>query len=372
MSLVQTKSNPAESRGPIREVGIVVFPDFQVLDVTGPLAVFDSASQLLLKEGILAERAYRTTVLAITAGPVQSSAGLSFLADRAYQDWNGVRDTLLVAGGYGAEAAGTDNKLVAWLAEAAGRVRRMGSICTGALLLAKAGLLEGRHATTHWAWCAKLAAAYPSVTVDPDAIYVQDGNVFTSAGVTSGMDLALALVEQDWGRELALKVARWLVMFAKRPGGQSQFSAHLAAQVAERPPIRALQNWILDHLSEDLSVPALAERAAMSPRNFARVFLGETRTTPAAFVETARLEASRRKLEETTLSIQAVAHACGFGNAERLRRTFQRRLGVAPQDYRDRFRSASGSTATAATPPVISMMHVSEDITPRGREGTLS
>jgi transcriptional regulator GlxA family with amidase domain len=212
-------------------------------------------------------------------------------------------------------------------------------VCTGAFLLAKAGLLDGRRATTHWASCAELARRYPDTRVEPDPIFVRDGNVFTSAGVTAGMDLTLALVEDDLGREVALEAARWLVVFLKRPGGQAQFSAQLAAQTADRAPLRELQAWIPDHLDEDLSVAALARRACMSDRNFARAFRRETGMTPAAYVEAARVERARIALESGDLAVEEVARQAGFGTVETMRRAFRRRVGVSPINYRARFRT---------------------------------
>jgi transcriptional regulator GlxA family with amidase domain len=219
------------------------------------------------------------------------------------------------------------------------RVRRFGSVCTGAFILAEAGLLDGRRATTHWGSCALLAQRYPRVSVDPNPIFVRDGNVYTSAGVTAGMDLALALVEEDHGHEVALGVARELVLFLRRPGGQSQFSAQLAVQSADRAPLRDLQAWIADNLGGDLSVPALAAHAAMSPRNFARVFTQEVGVTPARFVEQARVEAACRRLEESANGVDAIAAECGFGSTESMRRAFLRRLRVPPSAYRHRFAS---------------------------------
>jgi transcriptional regulator GlxA family with amidase domain len=219
------------------------------------------------------------------------------------------------------------------------RVRRLGSVCSGAFLLAEAGLLDGRRATTHWGWCKVLAERHPAVRVDPDPIFVRDGNVYTSAGVTAGMDLALALVEEDHGRALALQVARQLVLFLRRPGGQSQFSAQLAVQSADREPLRDLQAWIAEHPGLDLSVPSLARRVAMSPRNFARVFARELGTTPARFVERVRVEAARRRLEESAHGVDMVAAECGFGTAESMRRAFLRTLHVPPSAYRSRFRT---------------------------------
>jgi len=247
-------------------------------------------------------------------------------------------DTLLVAGGRGTAAALRDRPLIAWLRSMAPRVRRVGSVCSGSFLLAEAGLLDGRRATTHWGWCDTLAKQYPAVTVAPDPIFVRDGNVYTSAGVTAGMDLALALVEEDHGRALALEVARQLVMFLRRPGGQSQFSAQLAVQSADREPLRELQAWITEHPDADLSVPTLARRVAMSPRNFARVFTREVGMTPARFVESVRVEAARRRLEESAHGVDSVATACGFGTAESMRRAFLRIVRVPPAAYRHRFR----------------------------------
>jgi transcriptional regulator GlxA family with amidase domain len=230
---------------------------------------------------------------------------------------------------------------VRWVRAMAPRVRRLGSVCSGSFVLAEAGLLDGRRATTHWEWCATLAERYPAVTVASDPIFVRDGKIYTSAGVTAGMDLALALVEEDHGRELALEVARQLVMFLRRPGGQSQFSAQLAAQTADREPLRDLQSWISEHPEADLSVPALARRVAMSPRNFARVFTREVGMTPARFVESVRVEAARRRLEESASGVDSVAAACGFGTAESMRRAFLRIVRVPPAAYRHRFRAAT-------------------------------
>jgi transcriptional regulator GlxA family with amidase domain len=247
----------------------------------------------------------------------------------------------LVAGGLGTRTALDDRALINGIRRLAPRVRRLGSVCSGSFLLAEAGVLDGRRATTHWMWCDSMAQRYPRVQVDPDPIFVRDGNVWTSAGVTAGMDLALALVEDDLGRDVALHTARQMVLFLRRPGGQSQFSAQLAAQAADRQPLRELQAWIVDHPDADCSVPALAQRVAMSPRNFARVFLREIGLTPAQYVERVRVEAARRRLEDSTDGVDAIAATCGFGTAETMRRTFLRHVRVAPSDYRTRFRAAS-------------------------------
>jgi transcriptional regulator GlxA family with amidase domain len=252
-------------------------------------------------------------------------------------------DTLVVAGGTGVLALEGDEPFLERLRTLAGRSRRVAGVCTGAFLLAAAGLLEGRRATTHWASCALLARRHPGTVVDPDPIFVRDGDLITSAGVTAGMDLALALVEEDLGRDVALATARWLVLFLKRPGGQAQFSAQLAAQVADREPLRELQEWLPDNLGEDLSVPALARRACMSERNFARAFRGETGMTPAAYVEMARVESARIALETSNVPVETVARQAGFGTVETMRRAFRRRVGVSPNSYRGRFRSEAAA-----------------------------
>ena len=239
----------------------------------------------------------------------------------------------------GARAPEQDEALVGWVREAAARSRRVASVCTGAFLLARAGLLDGRRATTHWASCADLAKRYPAITVEPDPIFVRDGDVYSSAGVTAGMDLALALVEEDLGREVALEAARWLVVFLKRPGGQAQFSAQLAAQTADRAPLRELQAWIPDHLDERPVGGGARPPRRMSDRNFARAFRRETGVTPAAYVEAARVERARIALESGDLPVEEVARQAGFGTVETMRRAFSRRVGVSPADYRARFRT---------------------------------
>jgi transcriptional regulator GlxA family with amidase domain len=314
----------------VRRILIAAFPGVQTLDVLGPAEVFGTANQLARKE------AYEVRVVASHPGRLETS---SVPLHTEPLSATGPIDTLLVPGGRGRRAAVEDERLMAWLVDAAGRARRVASVCTGAFLLARAGLLDGRRATTHWAWCAELAQRHPRVQVERDPIFVRDGNVFTSAGVTAGVDLALALLEEDMGRELALEVARWLVVFLKRPGGQAQFSAQLATQMAERQPLRELQAWLPDHLDEDLSVPALARRACMSERNFARAFRDETGMTPAAYVEAARIESARIALESGKLPVETIARQTGFGTVETMRRAFRRRVGVSPGSYRSRFRS---------------------------------
>jgi transcriptional regulator GlxA family with amidase domain len=249
-------------------------------------------------------------------------------------------DTLVVAGGLGARDGITDSALLDWVRRASRQARRTVSICTGAYLLAAAGLLDDRQATTHWEYCDALATAYTDVHVEPDPVFIRDGDVWTSAGITAGIDLTLALVEDDLGPEIALAVARQLVVFLKRPGGQSQFSSVLSAQQAARPQLRELQAWIAGHLDGDLSVTTLAERAIMSERSFSRAFRREVGQTPAAYVETLRIEHARALLESGSPSLEAVAQSAGFASTEILRRAFHRRVGVSPADYRERFRTA--------------------------------
>jgi transcriptional regulator GlxA family with amidase domain len=313
---------------------VVAFEGVQALDVVGPVEV-------LTRGGRLAERPYDIEVVASDRGPLRTSSGLDWHVARSITEVRGPLDTLLVAGGDGTADALGDRRLVTGIARLARRSRRVASVCTGAFLLAEAGLLDGRRATTHWDACRALQRRYPAVEVDPEPIFVRDGHVLTSAGVTAGMDLALALVEEDHGAEVALATARRLVMYVQRPGGQAQFSAPLRAQAegaAARHPIREVQRHVTQHPAADASVEALAARAAMSPRHFARAFAAEVGTTPARWVESVRVEAARLLLETTDRTVDAVAAAAGFGSAETLRRAFLRHLRVAPSDYRKRFR----------------------------------
>jgi transcriptional regulator GlxA family with amidase domain len=309
----------------------------QSLDVIGPVEVFDAASRIA--EGAGRPERYAVSVVTPGGGDVALSNGLRLGAE-PLPSRRAALDTLLVAGGEGARRLRDGDAAITWLRTTAPRARRVASVCTGAFALATAGLLDGRRATTHWAWCASLAREHRGVEVDADPIYVRDGDVWTSAGVTAGMDLALALVEDDLGHEIALEAARWLVLFLKRPGGQSQFSAGLAAQAAAREPLRDLQAWLAGHLDADLSVPALAARACLSERHFARAWRAETGLTPAAYVEALRVERARALLEDGQ-GVDAVARAAGFASAEVLRRVFHRRLGVGPSAYRERFRTAA-------------------------------
>ncbi|MFG1945209.1 GlxA family transcriptional regulator [Nonomuraea sp. NPDC048826] len=307
-------------------VVFLIYPDFQILDLTGPHEVFHQAGT------------YEIETVAVDGGPVRASGGLAVHPTGTVADCDGDIDTLVVVGGYGNVDACADARLVGWVREAAERSRRVASVCSGAFVLAAAGLLDGRRAATHWSSCDQLARMHPSVTVEPDPLFVQDGNVWTSAGVTAGIDLALALVEEDLGADTARRIARHLVMFVQRPGGQAQFSAQLAVQRPAREPLRDLLAWITAYPDQDLTVPALARRAGMSERNLTRVFTAETGRTPGAFVESVRLEAARRLLETTDATLDAVARACGFGTVETLHRSFKRSLRVTPGQYRRHFR----------------------------------
>jgi transcriptional regulator GlxA family with amidase domain len=332
-----------------RRIVVVAFPQAKLLDVTGPCEVFVDANGVGDDAARPGQR-YGVEVVSLAPGPVETSSGVSLIAHRGYAECGGPIDTLLIAGGPGAERAAEHTGLINWLRRVIPNVRRVGSVCTGAFVLAATGALDGRHATTHWAWCDQLSRRHPEIALDPERIFVRDGSVYTSAGVTAGMDLALALVEEDFGHRLALQVAQNLVLYLRRPGGQSQFSTHLRLQATDHEPVRDLQGWMSEHLDADLTVPALAERLHMSPRNFARVFRRETGSTPTAFVEQLRLEGARRRLEESRADVARIARECGFGSADVLRRAFLRALCVTPTEYRQRFEARS-ETAEAAPVP---------------------
>ena len=315
---------------------MLVYDGAQILDITGPLEVFARTARWLKDHGRTSGLAYTVEIVAEQPGIVTTSSGLQLVVKRS---WRQVRslDTLLVTGGIGYREAADNVPLLEWIVRQSNIAHRVGSICTGAFILASAGLLDGERATTHWGYCEQLSEYCPETSVEADAIYVRSGDVYTSAGVTAGMDLALALVEEDWGRDVALAVARELVLFLKRPGGQSQFSTFLSAQETGSERFRKLQLWVLENLASDLSVSALAERVAMSPRNFARAFAAEVGQTPGKFVQQARLETARRVLEETNLHVDQIAWRCGYNSPETMRRAFAKYLRVSPGDYRHRF-----------------------------------
>jgi transcriptional regulator GlxA family with amidase domain len=322
-------------------VVLAAFEGVQMLDVVGPADVLDAATRVLGGKG-----GYRMVVATPNGEPVRGSAGLRLGADIGLGQvrLRGV-DTLIVAGGLQIDDALADPRLAPAVRRIAGGARRTCSVCTGAFLLAEAGLLEGRAATTHWAFCGQLARRHPGVRVEPDRIFVRDGQVATSAGLTAGMDLALALVEEDHGPEIARTVARWTVMFLQRPGGQSQFSERLALPAGVAPPIREILDAIVAEPAGDHRLPQLARRAALSERHLRRLFSAQTGTTPARFTERVRVEAARELLAETATPVETVASHCGFGSAETMRRAFLRVLGVGPAEYRARFRSSLASGA---------------------------
>ncbi|MGW1200414.1 GlxA family transcriptional regulator [Streptomyces sp. NPDC002536] len=312
-----------------RTVLIVLYEGVQSLDVTGPLEVFNGAGSRGGGHG-----AYEVRTATADGEPVRTGSGLRLAPDTALAD-AGVPDIVLVPGG---DCTGeADPGLTAWLRDHGARAERLLSVCTGAFLLAEAGLLDGRRATTHWAYCEAFAERYPGVLLEPDPIFVRDGHISTSAGVTAGIDLALDVVEEQLGRAAALAVARHLVVFLRRPGNQRQFSTRLAAQTAQRPPLRDLQHWIAEHPGADLSVEALAARANLSPRHFARAFRDEVGMPPGRYAAKARMEAARQLLEDSADGVEEVSRACGYGTPEAMRRAFVRDLGTAPAEYRRRF-----------------------------------
>src|SRR5215468_1556606 len=306
----------------LRIVEVLTFPLVQLLDVTGPLQVFASANDFVAEAGGVPP--YVLRVVTQNGQGVTASAGVG-LAAGPLPPVQAEVDTLVIAGGQGVEAAAADPVLVDWVRQRVKQARRVASVCTGAFLLAASGVLDGRRAVTHWSFCAELKRRFPAVRVESDPIFVRDGEVWTSAGVTAGIDLALALVEQDLGRTMALAVARYMVVFLKRPGGQAQFSAALSLQAAE-DKFGALHHWINRHLAEEISLPVLANQAGMSERSFSRHYAKATGQTPARAVERLRVEAARRQLSESRLPVKRIAHRCGFGSEETMRRSFLRLL----------------------------------------------
>jgi transcriptional regulator GlxA family with amidase domain len=322
----------------MKSIAIVVYEGAEIHDTAGGIEVFDLVNRGLREQGN-SEPAYDIKLLASEAGPFATSSGTKLIADAGWHDADWDIDTLVVVGAPDEylNLALKDRKLIEWLKNNGNRARRLVSVCTGVFLLAEAGLLEGRRVTTHWMDVERLRREYPGVTVEPDAIYVRDGQVSTSAGVSSGVDLALALVEEDCGRKVALSIARRMVLYLKRPGGQTQFSTQLRAQMAVEGPLARLLAWLEEHAHLKLSVEDMAERAAMSPRNFARIFMKETGMTPLTYLDQIRLERAIRLLENTVCPMEMVASGSGFSSGEQLRRVFRRRMGITPIEYRERF-----------------------------------
>ncbi len=328
----------ARAQAQQRLVVVLAFESAQLLDIAGPLQTFASANEIA-KDG--RDAPYRLVVASRRGGVVRTSSGLPLVTVSIASLRGAPIDTLIVPGGPGVHEALKDSRLVAWIRGQA-NTRRIASVCTGSFLLAQTGLLAGRRATTHWKSCDRLQQNHPEIEVDPNPIFIREGRIWTSAGVTAGIDLSLALIDEDLGRTLAMQVARHLVVFLKRPGGQSQFSAPLEAQAAAaagNAPNRfaPLHGWIAAHVDSDLRVERLAEQAGMSPRTFARVYSAMMGVTPARMVEKIRIEAVRRALEDTDLPIKKIASVCGFHQEERLRRAFARQVGTTPAEYRRRF-----------------------------------
>jgi len=319
---------------PLRVV-LLAIPPVRELDLVGIVDVFATTNRFLPPG-----RQYRVEVVTSSLQPyIVGMCGLQFAGARHYSTLEGEIDTLLVPG-VEPEKVRLSPSLLRWFRLRAEKSRRVGSICTGAYVMAQAGLLDGKRAATHWAFVKELSSRFPAVTIDGNPIWIRDGNIYSSAGVTSGIDLSLALVEEDHGQKVALEVARALVVFLCRPGNQAQFSVSLRDQRTENRPLRDLQVWVVENLQGDLSTPALAARAAMSERNFQRVFTKEIGKSPALYVEEIRIEAVRRKLERTTRSLEEIAAACGFGSADVMSRSFQRQLKTTPAEYRARFRTS--------------------------------
>jgi transcriptional regulator GlxA family with amidase domain len=319
---------PADTDGMAHAVAILLFPGVQPLDVVGPHEVFCGAARLGAD--------YRVRLISVDGTQVRTESGLGLLADGPLPEPESV-ETLIVPGGHGIREAISDPRLTTWVAATAAVAPRLASVCSGAFMLAEIGVLDGKPATTHWARAERLAAEYPSVDVQPDPIFIRSGKIWTSAGVTAGMDLALAMVDDDHGGEIAQSVARWLVMYMRRPGGQSQFATPVWSPPAQRPAVRAAQHLIHTEPAVDLRVPVLAGRVGMSPRHFSREFTRQVGMTPGQYVEQVRLDTARRLLESEPVTVSVAARRSGFGSAETMRQAFVRRLGVPPDDYRRRF-----------------------------------
>jgi transcriptional regulator GlxA family with amidase domain len=336
MRIISMPINPADTWSlPPRRIAFLATPNAQALEVAGPIEVFAMADRKLKETGRGRSPAYLIDIISASEDlQIRSDSGLSMLAQRSYRDVTEPIDTLLVAGGLDLWSAENEPDLLDWLRAQSKTVRRIGSVCTGAFLLAQAGLLDGRRVTTHWYFCHQLQQQFPNAIVDPEPIFVRDGNLSTSAGVTAGLDLSVAMVEEDLGPDIALRVARSLVLFLRRSEGQNQFSTSLAFQGTSRLPMREIPVFILENLGRNLSVEHLAARIAMSTRNFSRVFLQEFGESPANFVNRLRLDTARRLLEESDRTLDEIATSCGLGSVDTMRRAFQRRFGRNPGSFR--------------------------------------
>lgn len=325
-----------------RRIVVVTNPSAGSLEYMGPLQVFDEA-RLFLEYSGRPDLAYSIEIVSTGTGAIYERKGLSISAPTPYHRVRGPVDTLLFQAVDENDECLRDERFIAWVAKMSERVRRIVSICTGSFILAEAGVLDGRCATTHWCACNDFRRRYPDVQLEPERIYVKDGHVYTSAGATSGMDLAIALVEEDYGSELARRVAQGLVMFLRRPGNQAQFSVQVSTERPDAEGAGEIESYIFDHLDGDLRVEALAERYNMSPRNFTRVFTRQVGVAPGRYVEQCRLERARQYLEETDEPLSEISARCGYSTPDGLRLAFDRNLGVAPRAYRKRFSSAGQS-----------------------------
>jgi transcriptional regulator GlxA family with amidase domain len=319
------------------EIYIVLYHDANVIDVTGPAGVFTSASELVKASPVINHPGYQLRLVAESLSPARTSGGIRLVPDATLEDISGKIDTLLVPGGRGSRKIKQLGTVIRWLQKTVPATKRPCSVCTGAFLLAEAGVLDGKTATTHWQYCDLLQKHYPEINVEADPIFIADGNIRTSAGVTAGMDLALAIVEEDFGHDIAIATAREMVMDYKRPGGQAQFSDKLTAQLSSSSNFHGLLAWVYENPANDLRIETMADQVAMSPRNFVRMFHRETGLTPAKFVEKARLDVARTLLCDTVQTIAKIADTSGFGNTERMRRTFHRHLKTSPENFRKRF-----------------------------------
>ena len=325
-----------------RVIAIVGGDDTQILDITGPAEIFSRCRRLLESSGVSDPRPYRVVILASSqTRRLRTSSGIVLETDALLSEFKEPIDTLLVAGGTAIEMMRGDDPLVEWLRNHFQHIRRVGAVCTGAFALAHAGLLSGRKATTHWAWCERLAHRFPDIEVDADPIFIRDANLYTSAGVTAGMDLALALVEEDHGSRVVMRIARELVLYLRRPGTQSQFSTPLAGQMSERAPIRELQLWLAVNWHLPITIDGMASQAGMSPRHFARVFARDVGATPAQYLERLRVHGASLRLAESSLGLERIAIESGYASADVMRRSFLRVLRINPEDYRARFRATS-------------------------------
>jgi transcriptional regulator GlxA family with amidase domain len=335
----------------LKRIAMLLFDGCDLLDFAGPAGVFHSAARHLVRTGQASDILYMVEPLSLDGGAIRTEQNIIVETRRASELATGKYDTLIVTGGI-IDHCSCDQRLPVWVRNNHAKVRRVASVCCGAFILAQAGLLSGRGATTHWEDCRHLQESFPDVEVRPDSIYVQDGDVWTSAGITSGIDMALAMVEEDYGHALALLVARNLVVFMKRPGGQSQFSAPLQSQSIEGP-LTSVLGWIVQNPCEDLRTERLAEKANMSLRNFFRAFEAATGTSPADWVEMARTEIAKRHLEEGSEKVEQVAYKAGFSSYEQMRKAFARRMGVSPTQYRSRFARRQISEQPAAFAPLF-------------------